>query len=484
MASAGTRFEVRTTQLPGQDPIGWIFDRFERKATCNHTHEDVEALERAVTSQAIVDNPCPTCNSSSSVSTRTIGQHNGGTRAGKPLRPVSFDALNTKPTPNLGHRHDPRLDHKVIAKDYVMPWVPVAFHMNAAGEVDRHRRVYGRGRTPVAKVRELYGTPLNKVRTRNVDGRRGDTLDIAFSVFMPKKRKRKNNDDLPLVLMMHGVPTNRLWKVDVARKMASQGYIVVTVDMLAMGDSSMVIDYEFPGLTTKSNEGFLWRFDVEYIRELMLEVVPQLRRVNRTPWRPFVGSFDDWGGGIGVWLMSMYPEVLTHQILINPIFGKGYFVIEIGAIGKLMLADLEDFMKGTLTLPQVIIGIEKYMVDKRWRFNRWTETSYMFPYQDVDYTAGKSALEMLPNFWAMYCLAARSSWLAPYQLQPYEDDNPKGPHMERADMHTLMICGLQDQMVSTTTRVCVFRALTQFCLYRCHRRKESPRGSTSRTSRR
>jgi pimeloyl-ACP methyl ester carboxylesterase len=438
------RLEVREFALrKGGRARAYVADASTGEALCDHIFEDATRLEHELAAVSYAG--CPACR-------QRVGGAIRGPEGDSPALPGHFGALNTAPDLNIGHHHDARLDHELEVFDGIMGWRPSAFALGADGAVDRSKRYYGRcdiSATPT--LADGYGVPLDRMKTRGIDGSMpGNELEIAYTVFMPKSRAfdTRGNDDLPLVLMLHGVPTNRKWKVRVARQMAAAGAIVVTADMLGMGESSMALNYHFPGLTAEANEGYLWRFDVEYLRKLMLRHVPGLRQVNRARNLPFVLSADDWGGGIAKWYHAMYSHTLKHLILVNPIYGKGYFVIEIGTIGKMaMLTDVQ-FMQGAFALPQAIIGILKYMVEERWRMNRWTETSFMFPYQDVDYTAGKRATEMGQHFWNMRVLAARASWLAPSQLQPFDaGTNPRGIHYHRGTAPVHVIWGMKDQMM-------------------------------------
>lgn len=135
----------------------------------------------------------------------------------------------------------------------------------------------------------------------------------------------------------------------------------------------------------------------------------------------------------------------------NPIFLDGYFVIEIGTIGKLSLVwkmNPDAFLQAAMGLPQTMLGIEKYMVLKRWKMNQYTEERNLGPYQDTNYQSGRIAAFMSANNWNLIVLADRSSRLAPRQLQPYHKQKNKwGCPTWNVIAPIEFINGMQDQMM-------------------------------------
>jgi len=110
------------------------------------------------------------------------------------------------------------------------------------------------------------------------------------------------------------------------------------------------------------------------------------------------------GTGIAMWYASdpVYTRELRMLLLGNAIMLDGYFVIEIGTIGKLSelyLRNPQAYSGLAPILPQTMVGIEKYMVTNRKRMNRYTESDYLFPYIDTDYQAGRMAATMKHSEW-------------------------------------------------------------------------------------
>lgn len=76
----------------------------------------------------------------------------------------------------------------------------------------------------------------------------------------------------PLVLFLHGVPTNRTQWEDIQRHIAIFCE-TISIDMLGMGESTQPRQY---GKKTDKgdNDGWYWKHDVDYIEKLMQHVYP------------------------------------------------------------------------------------------------------------------------------------------------------------------------------------------------------------------
>jgi pimeloyl-ACP methyl ester carboxylesterase len=371
-----------------------------------------------------------------------------------------FEAFNLSPDQHTDHHYDHRLDADVASWDGFMEW----------------RSRVGTGRVLTLPSKKAYGVPIDELIKKH--SRVTNTFNIAYTVMMPKEWLQSSlNVKRPLIGLLHGVPTNRKWKYYVQKLLAQRGAIVVSFDMLGMGESSMVLDYTHrdqrtaeKGYTQEeededANMAWDWKNDVDYVHELFMRHIPGLPQVNRLANKKFVLACDDWGAGIGEWYLTNHPDRLNQLFLLNPIHLDGYFVIEIGTIGK--TAEVRRkmgnaaFQQGAFTLPQVMLGIEKYMIVDRKRMNRYTESSFMFPYQDVNYQAGKDAAHMKQHFWNLAVLADRASRLAPRQLQPYHRTlNPDGLKVTKPkDVPIDVIWGTQDQMMPP---VQMFRTIYEF----------------------
>ncbi len=139
----------------------------------------------------------------------------------------------------------------------------------------------------------------------------------------------------PLVLMLHGVPTNKRQHQPVQRMLAPFCR-TIAIDMNGMGKSSMPLNWfnrdvghgdhhltEADLLATPHEElvqantdrpgrekwGW-WRNDAKYIAVMMQTLYPDEK---------FFFYADDWGGGISMHYAATYPNRLLGHILQNPI---------------------------------------------------------------------------------------------------------------------------------------------------------------------
>lgn len=366
------------------------------------------------------------------------------------LSAVLYDAFNGPPKHDTHHHYDADADEKIHTFHGKMLWrTPAGFSgkVPIMPSTGISPTLFSPDAAPVvtyASTRENYGVPPSQVRFVETS-----TFEIAYTVSMPAGRVGKNNNDLPLIGLLHGVPGNRKWKFNVQRLLA-QYAIVVSFDMLGKGESSMVLDYRFEG-QHEENEAWDWVHHVPYVHALFMDHIPHLPQVNRSDKLGFIFQADDWAVGIAIHYAVLHSITLQHLILVNGVFGDGYFVIEIGTIGRMAAVRRKDenaFMAGAFGLPQTLIGVEKYMVEDRKRFNRYTESSFMFPYQDTDYQSGKAASDMHPHYWNIAVLADMSSRLAPRQLQPFHPTkNPAGVRVDLITVPVAMIWGMEDQMM-------------------------------------
>ncbi len=361
-----------------------------------------------------------------------------------------FDAFNLPPDPYVGHEPIPELHgapptfsaHAMFWKATVPQSGLVPF---IVGSDDR------------ANIADYYGLTVDQIQSpggakgptgKLIEARRVDNFKIAYTIARPADLTDDHRlEDLPLIGLMAGVPANRRWKYSLMRELAKFA-VVVVIDMLGMGESDQVLEKNFLGATDL--RAWDWEHDVEYVHKLMTSDVPRV--MHWTTKKKWIFATDDWAGGIGLrYLAAHGNEFLEHAFFINPVWLDGYPVIEISAIGQLAALrkfDSEQFHLKLASLPQAIIGIEKYMVTERWKMNRYTEPDQLFPYVDLNWQQGLDAAHMLPNYWNLAVLAERSSRLAPRQLQPYSArKNPHGVRVRNIRTPVTMIWGMKDQMM-------------------------------------
>ncbi len=127
----------------------------------------------------------------------------------------------------------------------------------------------------------------------------------------------------PLVLFLHGVPTNRAQWEDIQRHVG-RFYETIAIDMLGMGESTQPRLY---GRRTdkRGNELWYWKHDVDYVEKLMRQ---------EYPGRKFFFVSDDWGCGIASHYAARYNDRLDGLVYLDAIAFNGYPVNEIQAIGR------------------------------------------------------------------------------------------------------------------------------------------------------
>ncbi|GAH46420.1 unnamed protein product, partial [marine sediment metagenome] len=253
-----------------------------------------------------------------------------------------------------------------------------------------------------------------------------DRFEIAYT---------KRGDKGPLVLLLHGVPTNRYQYFPIQKRM-SPFCRTISIDMLGMGESSKSRNYgKLPQDQGKSgiNDPWDWIFDVDYIDELMESLYPGEK---------FYFVADDWGGGINSHYAAKHPERLLGFIQIDPIAFDGYPVSEIQAIGRASQIPVVDqpgmpdaeFKKAMGAIDQTMVQIFKTMVHDPNVFNQYNLRMLKHPYIDVDYDRSKyrdgedaTSLTLRFKWEAIRVLADRSAILSPALLLPYDEiKNPKG----------------------------------------------------------
>ena len=267
-------------------------------------------------------------------------------------------------------------------------------------------------------------------------------FEIAFT---------KVGSEGPLVLFLHGVPTNRMQWEDIQRHVG-RFCTTIAIDMLGMGESTKPRLYGKK--TDKSdNDLWYWKHDVDYIDALM---------EHEFPGRKFFFVADDWGGGIASSYAAKHNDRLNGFILLDPIAFDGYPVNEIQAIGRGSLIPNtpegdEAFAMGFGAFDQTLVQIYKTMVYDPNKYNQYKLKSITFPYVDVDYERNPkgdgvsdvaTSVTMGLKMHAIRVLADRAAILSPSLLLPFHpDDNPEGVKYENITVPSLIMWGEYDNMM-------------------------------------
>jgi pimeloyl-ACP methyl ester carboxylesterase len=255
----------------------------------------------------------------------------------------------------------------------------------------------------------------------------------------------------PLVLFLHGVPTNRSQWEEVQGQL-SRFCETISIDMLGMGESSKPRLY---GRRHNSapNDRWHWIKDTDYIERLMQ---------HEYPGRKFVFVADDWGSGIASHYAARYNDRLNALIQVDPIAFDGYPVNEIQAIGR--ASEIPNTPEGDAqfamlfaAFDQTLVQILKTMVYDPAKYNQYNLRYLTFPYVDVDYERnGRSdgiadiatSTTMRLKLHNMRVLADRAAILSPTLLLPHHPQhNPNGVRYQDITVPTLIMWGEYDNMM-------------------------------------
>ncbi len=262
----------------------------------------------------------------------------------------------------------------------------------------------------------------------------------------------KMGNEGPLVLFLHGVPTNRRQWEDI------QGHVArfaetISIDMLGMGESTK------PRLYGKKDNGALndrwyWKHDLDYIEKLMQ---------HEYPGRKFIFIADDWGSGIASHYAAKYDNKrLNAFVQLDPIAFDGYPVNEIQAIGRASM--IPNTPEGDVTFAgvmgafdQTLVQIYKTMVYDPSVYNQYKLRNIIYPYVDVDYERNGAAdgvtdvaksITMGLKMHNIRVLADRAAILSPALLLPYHPEkNPEGVNYSNITVPTLIMWGEFDNMM-------------------------------------
>lgn len=255
----------------------------------------------------------------------------------------------------------------------------------------------------------------------------------------------------PLVLFLHGVPTNRSQWEEVQGQV-SRFCETISIDMLGMGESSKPRLYGRRH-NPEPNDLWHWPHDTDYIEKLMQR---------EYPGRKFIFVADDWGSGISSHYAAKYNDRLNAFIQMDPIAFDGYPVNEIQAIGR--ASAIPNTPEGDAqyamlfaAFDQTLVQILKTMVHDPSKYNQYNMRYLTFPYVDVDYErngtgdgisdVAKSSTMRL-KLHNMRVLSDRAAILSPALLLPHHPQhNPNGVRYQDVTVPTLIMWGENDNMM-------------------------------------
>lgn len=255
----------------------------------------------------------------------------------------------------------------------------------------------------------------------------------------------------PLVLFLHGVPTNRAQWEQVQGQI-SRFCETISIDMLGMGESSKPRLYGRK-IDPSPNDCWHWVNDIDYIEKLMQ---------HEYPGRRFIFIADDWGSGIASHYAAKHNNRLEALIQVDPVAFDGYPVNEIQAIGR--ASEIPNTPEGDAqfammfaAFDQTLVQILKSMVYDPAKYNQYNLRYLTFPYIDIDYerndvndgisgVAKSTTLRLkLHN---LRVLSDRAAILSPALLLPYHPKfNPNGVKYQNITVPTLIMWGEDDNMM-------------------------------------
>lgn len=275
-------------------------------------------------------------------------------------------------------------------------------------------------------------------------------VDIAFTMI---------GDQGPVVLFLHGVPTNRVQYYPIMNLMRSFCRCVC-IDMLGMGESQ--VDRNTVVALNKGSKNklgghsksgapsgwqydtWLWEHDADYIKNFMKACYGGEK---------FVFVADDWGGGSLFHFASKYPNMLLNQIYIDPVALSGYPISEIAAIGRTSGLPDDQFQMLMGGFDQTVIQIYKNMVhNPHLVWNQYTYRWIQKPYVDVQYET-KFSSNMLLKWNNIRNLADRAFVLGGPQLLPHHPQkNHLGVKYSRMTANSLILWSEFDKMMPEEQR--------------------------------
>ncbi len=259
----------------------------------------------------------------------------------------------------------------------------------------------------------------------------------------------------PIVLFLHGVPTNRSqWER--IQKHVARFCKTISIDMLGMGESTKPRLYGRKKDSNKDpgkNELWYWKSDVDYIEQLMQ---------HEYPGRKFFFVADDWGSGINSHYAARYSHRLEGFAQLDAIAFDGYPVNEIQAIGR--ASQIPNTPEGDAmfaaafgAFDQTLVQIYKTMVYDPNVYNQYNLRWVTFPYVDVDYERNRTgdgvtdvakSVTLRLKLHNMRVLAERAAILSPALLLPYDPEkNPEGVKYENINAPSLIMWGEYDNMM-------------------------------------
>ena len=445
------RFAAEDDPIQRYDIVGAsnslrLFDTVTKAMHCNHTFTR-ESLQDYIENRAPDDSElCPECHSATTAAIVMDKETASNTEVGALQRlprnfdvdAFFFDAFNTEPDWTAADRLHPSMyGDYVVLKD-------VYWEGSYAELLPNHRRVrwsfdHGPTKGSSDRFRIAYDVWMPKSvavadPSSKLSSDRMRASLIAGDISIPNLARNR----VSVIVLTHGVPVNRREWYAVAR-ILSRFYVVVTVDLLGMGDSSMPLDF----VDRDDKSMWSWGVHARVFQMLFRDLFPEGGAL------PFFGG-NDWG----VAPIQLTLERSSHTIrganMNSGVYLNGYWVQHIGALRALSLMPYPSDMftvSAVAWIGQFTALLETMFHRTDEIHNQYTMAPLQQPYVEVEayWNVDKNPANTVYKAHAIRVLAQQASYiLGNGQLLPYHrNKNPRGMHISRWDAPILMMHGVE-----------------------------------------
>lgn len=271
---------------------------------------------------------------------------------------------------------------------------------------------------------------------------------ISSTIWKPSKRAEKK--ELSVIILTHGVPVNSSEWFEVAR-ILSRFYIVVTVDLLGMGNSSKPLAFHGPDAAGKKKWHWSWKNHAKIFKLL----IDRLRDREFIPKGKVFFGANDWGAGVLQSFITNHGEEYLKGANINSAVAlNGYWVQHIGSLAALAKLPYpgDKFEIEAIRFAGTLTSLLETMFHRTSEIhNQYSMALLQKPYVEVEayYNVEKNPANTNYHSHAIRVLAEQASQiLGNGELLPYHSrDNTNGLDFTKWDVPILMFHGEKDKMM-------------------------------------
>ena len=390
----------------------YIYNNAKKTDYCSHYHDKDELLEY-LKNKSIHDPLCPKYKGNSlplsiSVKVRHL-------RYECELTPIFFKALNSPPNWTA----EARL-HATMYGDYTveenLKWVSDYSKLKIFQEFTHEEGV-------------------------------SSQFHMAYDIWRPKESSPQlfsplfeTKKELSIIILTNGVPVNRREWYAVAR-LLSRFYIVVTVDLFGMGDSSKPLAF-------KSEKG-IWHWSWKLHAKIFQLMISSL-----FPEKKVFFCANDWGAGAVQSFIGKHGDMLKGASINSAIALNGYWVQHIGSLSALaaLTYPSETFTVEAIRFIGTFTSLLETMFHRTPKIhNQYTMAPLQDPYVDVSayWNVNKNPANTEYKAHAVRVLAEQASYiLGNGELLPYDPvENENGLKFTKWNTDILAMWGDKDKMM-------------------------------------